>query len=120
MVPLGVGGGITVIAGVSGTDLILDTNGDYRGGVVTELNGLTGNVTLMSTTETILIDPDPELVVYDDEGRPFAIRSQLLEPLLLNEVQKQRREIESQRAVIDDLKARLEKLEGETAPKSSD
>jgi hypothetical protein len=51
----------------------------------------------------------PELVVYDDEGRPQAIRSQLLDPLLLNEIQKQRREIE-------DLKARLEKLEGKNAP----
>jgi hypothetical protein len=29
VVPLGTGGGITVIAGVSGTDLILDTNGYY-------------------------------------------------------------------------------------------
>jgi Chaperone of endosialidase len=51
----------------------------------------------------------PELVVNDDEGRPQAIRSQLLDPLLLNEIQKQRREIE-------DLKARLEKLEGKNAP----
>jgi hypothetical protein len=51
----------------------------------------------------------PELVVYDDEGRPQTIRSQLLDPLLLNEIQKQRREIE-------DLKARLEKLEGKNAP----
>ncbi len=51
----------------------------------------------------------PELVVYDDEGQPQAIRSQLLDPLLLNEIQKQRREIE-------DLKARLEKLEGTSAP----
>lgn len=51
----------------------------------------------------------PELVVYDDEGRPQAIRSQLLDPLLLNEIQKQRREIQ-------DLKARLEELERKSAP----
>jgi hypothetical protein len=51
----------------------------------------------------------PELVVNDDQGRPLAIRSQLLEPLLLNELQNQRREIE-------DLKARLEKLEGKSEP----
>jgi len=31
VVPLGTGGGITVIAGVSGTDLIIDTNGYYEG-----------------------------------------------------------------------------------------
>jgi len=52
----------------------------------------------------------PELVVYDDEGRPQAIRSQLLDPLLLNEIQKQRRSIEAQRTEIDDLKAELAKL----------
>jgi Chaperone of endosialidase len=46
----------------------------------------------------------PELVVYDDEGRPQAIRSQLLDPLLLSELQKQRREIE-------DLKAQLGALQ---------
>ena len=50
VVPLGTGGAITVIAGVSGADLILDTNGDYRPGVVTTLNGLSGNVTLASET----------------------------------------------------------------------
>lgn len=66
VVPLGVGGGITVIAGVSGTDLILDTNGDYRGGVVTALNGLSGNLTLdsdflsISTQgETVFLDAGP-------------------------------------------------------------
>jgi hypothetical protein len=46
----------------------------------------------------------PELVVYDDGGRPYAIRSHLLDPLLINELQEQRREIE-------DLKAQLAKLE---------
>jgi len=51
----------------------------------------------------------PELVVNDDQGRPLMIRSQLLDPLLLNEIQKQRCEIE-------ELKARLEKLEGKSAP----
>jgi hypothetical protein len=54
----------------------------------------------------------PELVVNDDQGRPMAIRSQLLDPLLLNEIQKQRCEIE-------ELKARLEKLEGKSAPGSA-
>jgi hypothetical protein len=53
----------------------------------------------------------PELVVNDDEGRPFAIRSQLLDPLLLNEVQKQSRRIEAQSAEIENLRAQLAKLE---------
>jgi hypothetical protein len=56
VVPLGTGGAITVIAGVSGTDLILDTNGDYRGGVVTALNGLSGAVTLDSNFLSISTD----------------------------------------------------------------
>jgi hypothetical protein len=48
VVPLGTGGGVTVIAGVSGADLIIDTNGDYRAGVVTSVTagaGLTGGGT---------------------------------------------------------------------------
>jgi hypothetical protein len=63
VVPLGVGGGITVIAGVSGTDLILDTNGDYRGGVVTALNGISGNVTLDS--DFLSISTDGQSVFLD-------------------------------------------------------
>jgi hypothetical protein len=35
IVPAGTSGGITVVAGVSGTDLIIDINGYYSGGVVT-------------------------------------------------------------------------------------
>ena len=52
----------------------------------------------------------PELVAYDDEGKPFAIRSQLLDPLVLNELQKQRRDLDAQRAEIEELKAQLERL----------
>lgn len=57
VVPLGTGGGITVIAGVSGTDLIIDTNGEYGAGVVTTLNGLSGNVTLASESKSVTITP---------------------------------------------------------------
>lgn len=39
VVPLGAGGGITVVAGVSGADLILDTNGYYGGSVQTRVTG---------------------------------------------------------------------------------
>jgi hypothetical protein len=42
VVPLGTGGGITVIAGVSGTDLILDTNGYYAGAGVGDSNTFLG------------------------------------------------------------------------------
>jgi hypothetical protein len=50
----------------------------------------------------------PELVVNDDEGRPLAIRSQLLDPLLLNELQKQRAEIDGLKAQLAQLEERLD------------
>jgi len=51
VVPLGTGGGVTVVAGVSGTDLILDTNGYYAPQtVVNTLNSLSGAVTLAAGT----------------------------------------------------------------------
>src|SRR5712692_8307189 len=43
VVALGTGGGITVVAGVSGTDLILDTNGYYdNSGLITSITAGTG------------------------------------------------------------------------------
>jgi hypothetical protein len=69
VVPLGVGGGITVIAGVSGTDLILDTNGDYRGGVVTALNGLSGAVTLAGSS-TVTVTPTGNTLTLAATGGP--------------------------------------------------
>jgi hypothetical protein len=56
VVPLGTGGGITVIAGVSGTDLILDTNGYYAGAGVgdsnTFLGRYAGNFTMTGDNNT--------------------------------------------------------------------
>jgi hypothetical protein len=54
VVQLGTAGGITVIAGVSGADLIIDTNGYYAGSVVTSLNGLIADVTLAAGTDLTL------------------------------------------------------------------
>jgi hypothetical protein len=73
VVPLGTGGAITVIAGVSGADLILDTNGDYRGEVVTAINGVTGNVTFESASGTISIDPDGQTFSFDVFGGANAL-----------------------------------------------
>lgn len=69
VVPLGTGGAITVVAGVSGTDLILDTNGDYRGGVVTSLNGITGAVTLTEGSN-VTITPSGQTLTIDSTGGP--------------------------------------------------
>ncbi len=46
----------------------------------------------------------PDLVVFDRDGRPETVRYHLLVPMLLNEVQKDRK-------TITELKARLERLE---------
>ncbi len=47
VVPLGPTGAMSVVAGVSGTDFIIDVNGYYTAaGIVTALNTLTGDLTL--------------------------------------------------------------------------
>ena len=60
----------------------------------------------------------PDLAVLDEEGRPETVKYHLLAPLLLNEVQKQQRdldrngiEIGNLRAENAELRKRLEKLE---------
>jgi hypothetical protein len=47
----------------------------------------------------------PDLVVYDDAGRPFTVKYHAMAPMLLNEIQKQER-------VIAALSARLDAIEG--------
>jgi len=47
----------------------------------------------------------PELVALDEEGRPYSVRYHVLPSLLLNEMQKQQRTMESQAAEIESLRA---------------
>jgi hypothetical protein len=55
VVPLGAGGGLSVIPGVSGTDLIIDVNGYYApSGIVSSLNSLTGDVTITAGSNLTL------------------------------------------------------------------
>jgi hypothetical protein len=63
-------------------------------------------------------DVYPDLVVFDRDGRPETVRYHLINALLLSEVQKhhriaelQSKTIEQQQAEIEELKARLSKLE---------
>lgn len=56
-------------------------------------------------------ETSPDLVVYDEAGRPVSVRYQMLAPLLVGEIQRQRSTIEEQRSAIDDLRQRLERLE---------
>jgi hypothetical protein len=57
----------------------------------------------------------PDLVTCDGEGQPVSVRYHLLEPLLLNEMQKQRRSIEVQQAEIENLRAELARLQAQLA-----
>ncbi len=52
----------------------------------------------------------PDLVTYDDKGRPQTVRYQLLAPILLNEVQKQARQIETQKTQIKQLTEQARKF----------
>ena len=56
VVPLSVSGGISLALGVSGGDVVLDTNGYYAPAGVNSLNGLAGDVTL-SPGANITITP---------------------------------------------------------------
>jgi hypothetical protein len=53
----------------------------------------------------------PGLVVYDKDGTPQTVRYHFVNAMLLNEVQKQRKLVEEQQTTIQELKARLAKLE---------
>jgi len=55
----------------------------------------------------------PELVVYDDEGKPFTVRYHLLAPMLLNELQKELRTSREQQQLIGALESRLAALESQ-------
>jgi len=53
----------------------------------------------------------PDLVVYDESGRPFTVKYHEMPPMLLNEMQKQQKRIEAQEREIAALTARLAQLE---------
>jgi hypothetical protein len=58
----------------------------------------------------------PELVVYDEEGRPETVKYHLLSTLLLNELQKLSHQAQKQHRTIAVLSRRLEQLEGGDDP----
>ncbi len=53
----------------------------------------------------------PDLVTCDDEGQPQAVRYHFLVPMLINEVQKDRKTIEEQRLGMEAQRLRVQKLE---------
>jgi hypothetical protein len=64
IIPLGVAGGSTIIAGVSGTELIIDVNGYYApGGIVNTVNTLSGDVTLAAGTNVTITPAGQTLTI---------------------------------------------------------
>ena len=51
---------------------------------------------------------NPDLVIYDDDGKPYTVRYEAVNAMLLNEFLKEQRKMEAQQKQIDDLTARLE------------
>jgi hypothetical protein len=52
----------------------------------------------------------PGLVQYDEEGKPYSVRYQFLNTMLLNEVQAQHRQLASQQAQIEELQNQVKAL----------
>jgi hypothetical protein len=62
----------------------------------------------------------PNLVQYDNEGQPLAVRYHLINAMLLNEVQKQHAQIEEQAAEIASLKANTETSRRQAAKQAAE
>jgi ABC-type hemin transport system substrate-binding protein len=54
---------------------------------------------------------DPDLVVHDQDGKPFTVRYEAVNAMLLNEFLKEHRKVEVQQATIAELTAKLEAQE---------
>jgi len=50
----------------------------------------------------------PDIVVYDDEGRPETVQYRKVNAMLLNEVQRQHRQIEALMDRLSEVERRLE------------
>ena len=66
-----------------------------------------------------VVDVFPELVVYDNERRPFSVRYHLLAPLLLHELQRQQRELERQRELLERLLGRSQTPSSAPCPRTT-
>lgn len=50
---------------------------------------------------------DPDLVLRDDSGRPYSVRYEAVNAMLLNEFLKEHRKVEAQNAKIESLEERV-------------
>jgi len=55
----------------------------------------------------------PDLTVFNEKGQPETVKYHLLPALLLNEVQRQQKTIQSQAEIISALERRLSRLEAQ-------
>jgi hypothetical protein len=53
---------------------------------------------------------NPDLVARDDEGKPYTVRYDAVNPMLLNDFIKARRQIDAQQKQIEVLTAGLQKV----------
>jgi hypothetical protein len=53
---------------------------------------------------------DPDLVVCDKEGKPYAVRYEQINAMLLNEFLKEHRKVEKLEATVADLAEQLRKV----------
>ena len=61
----------------------------------------------------------PDLVVYDDAGKPFTVKYHMMSTMLLNEMKKQAAKLEAQEIELSRLRAleaRVASLESRAAP----
>lgn len=52
----------------------------------------------------------PDLVIHDDQGKPFTVRYEAVNAMLLNEFLKEHRQVEEQASTISQMKAQIEVL----------
>jgi hypothetical protein len=52
----------------------------------------------------------PDLVIYDEEGKPFTVRYEAVNAMLLNEFLKQHKTVQAQQATITRLEKQVEAL----------
>jgi len=53
---------------------------------------------------------DPELVIHDEQGKPFSVRYEAVNAMLLNEFLKEHRKVEQMQKQIEALAAGLQKV----------
>ena len=53
---------------------------------------------------------DPELVIHDAQGKPYSVRYEQINAMLLNEFLKEHRKVEDQRATIARLRTEMQSV----------